>query len=63
MEFFSPKINSLKIFLLHPLHSFLLVVDKKRFFGDAMNCKGGGGWNFKYNIIVMWCKVNLRTKC
>ena len=44
MEFFNLKINSLKIFLLQPLHSSLQVVEKKRFLGDAMNCKGGGGF-------------------
>lgn len=60
MKFFNLMINSLKIFLLHPLHSSLLVVDKKRFLGDAMNCKGGE--NFKYNIIVIRCEINLRTK-
>jgi hypothetical protein len=42
MDFFNLKINSLKIFLLHPLHSSLVVKDKKHFLGDAMNCKGGG---------------------
>jgi len=52
MEFFNLKINELKFFLLHPLHSSLLVVDKKYFLGDAVNCKWG--WvGFKYNIIVV----------